>query len=771
MRALLLCLPLVAGCFDVPALTGDVLCAVDDDCPAEQVCALARHLCTAPGSDLGAPKIESAAFTPAALNEGVATLIITANEPLGGTPIVDAPLPLLLSATDGVTQTMIVDVTDLDDGGYPIASITVTDAAGNPGTTLLNGLALVVDRLPPELFNARTLDPPAVYADTGPASAITIAVAANEPLAALTLAIPGSSSSSCDPLTLTCTATLSAAVVDGVSPVVTGVDAAGNASSVTLAPIDVDTAAPAVIAGSVSVRIVRGGQDVDVVSVGSFVTLSFTTSEPVDVSAAVAVVDDGGVAVPLAFDVDGSAGQRLSFTLDGPGAIANGEHVVRATLVDPFGHEATVDVVPALPFGDDASCFMPGARGLDVDGDGHFSTVDCEGDDADDGSPLVNVSVPEIPGDGLDNDQQGGDQLPDDDDGVFCDPSSAVTPADGTRAAPFTSFDDAVAALDDDAFLFLAASDVAFAFAAAEVANVSIVGGLEPAAGWTFAGGRSALATEVLLTDAGVHVVSGIATPRVVVNNLAGTIRVFAAHVDVDELDAGLATLVALDLRASHVRLINMDASFFNSDLRDVVDDGGPDSPSLTRSFFSRSIVRGGARLLGVVVAVNTAFLADAGSPLSPLTGTTGGSVALFHCALIAGAAEPVVLLAPFVELRVLNSLLLRTTPGSAIEHDARSIVLVGNAFVGGATINDGDLSEPIDNTCAFRDCTLAGGNINVAPGDAGLATLFHLGDGSELQNAAVTDNTLGAPTSVAADFDGDCRFIDSAPDIGVDER
>jgi hypothetical protein len=128
--------------------------------------------------------------------------------------------------------------------------------------------------------------------------------------------------------------------------------------------------------------------------------------------------------------------------------------------------------------------------------------------------------------------------------------------------------------------------------------------------------------------------------------------------------------------------------------------------------------------------------------------------------------------------LTVVGSVLTQPTPVNTqlFELEAGSNVVAMNnvmpvsppiAFSDNTSVPDVDAL----NACAFSGCVAAGGNTEGALALVGGGLELPLGAGASVaQDQSVDAAAQGAPTSVAVDAQGDCRYQDGSADIGPDE-
>ncbi|MDP2341111.1 MAG: hypothetical protein Q8O67_09145 [Deltaproteobacteria bacterium] len=758
------------GCVDVPPLPGSVVvCVGAEDCPGGLVCDLDVHECRAEGQK--APAVVDVVVTPALINLGAVSIVIRADTALDPAlvPLVEfaagsPSLPFIFAGVDGAEARLTLDVdAGVAEGVYELAAVEIVSAAGVRGRRALAATSLRVDRTPPGVFGAVILEAPAdrTWAN---GDVVTVAFSANEAVdlarthLVLDALIGGPTCvADADDGGFRCTLVIPVDAPDGAieEPRVVVVDAAGNESSVVVgAAIKLDTAAPALVTDSVRLLITTGGRPSAAASPASVVSVSFIVSEPLGQPPVVTLVDAG---VPLSLRSE--QGQSYTYELITGVQPPPGAHPIAAVLEDRFGHAVTVQVVDDVPFSaGNASCPpAPGTSCVDVDGDGHAlrDPIACpDGDDLDDLDPSVSPAAIELPGDGRDNDQIGGDQPIDENAGVFVDVDDGDDANEGSRAAPVRSLNAGVDRLGTRRFLFLSASTQPHGFADGTLfTQVSLIGGLDPADGWRRTGGRSAVADE--LADGGEPIVyegvdglgGGDFTTSVQLVRTGVVGRVFFTDTrggvlldsDVADLFLDSSSVDVVRSRIGGINLFDSDISISTTEVREVVNLVNSTVTGINAYFAS-----------GIVTGVNSF-----------------GDVTLFHSTAI-GDGVAAISLRTGGSVRAVASVLVRTNSGPVVDVDSDDLTLVGcNLSNGGGSLIDKPESLAINGCPVLADGCFTSGNRSDPPG---FATVFHLSSSSALVDDGVVAAEFGAPFAMAADFDGDCRYADGAADIGADE-
>ncbi|MDP2341110.1 MAG: hypothetical protein Q8O67_09140 [Deltaproteobacteria bacterium] len=794
-RVVVVVVVVVSGpaCVDVPPLPGSVVvCVGADDCPDGLVCDLEVHECRAEGQ--AAPAVVDVVVEPAVTRGGSVAVVIRADVALDPTvaPVIEfaagsTALPLTFAGVEGAEARMSVVVDDdVPEGVYELAAVDVVSASGVRGRRALTGTSLRVDRTAPLVFGVELVAPPAdrTYAnDVAGVDVVTVRFSANEPvdlersrLTVGTLSSPPGGCTAGDALDVVCALAIPAGAPDGpFTPAVVVLDPAGNEASVAAGDaIQVDTAAPGLVEDSVRLLITTAGRPAEAASPASVVSVSFIVSEPV-VRAPVVTLVDAGVALALR----SRQGQSFTYELVTGLALPDQPHPISALLEDRFGHATAVTVVDDVPFSSGAGACPPaaGTTCVDVDGDGHAQRdpLACpDGADDDDLDATVSPDVLELPGDGKDNDQIGGDLPLDDVSGVFVDADGGLDSGDGTRANPVQSLTRAVALIGARQFLFLATSTTPYRFTSSGRVRVSLVGGLDRAQDWARTPAHSVVDAE--LNDADEPVVydsiDGIAGAGTV-GAVFELVRCRLSSLAAGEPDvSGGSRLIVIDSAVSGVLAFDSSLDAVGSQLGEV---------GLFRSTagrVSRSEVIGAVQLDdgGALIGVNSFF----GGGVGGLTLGFGTSVALFHSTVRNDAGPAIDFSQSDSDNNVVAvaSVFVSGTNGAVIALVDTSTTLVGCNIsnTGGALMRvsrgfNQTVVAVADvvavNACGFAGCARAEGNRSEAPG---FATVFHLAPSSALVDDGVVATAFGAPFAVAADFDGDCRYVDGAADLGADE-
>ncbi len=781
---------LTVACFDATVPDdAQLLCARDADCVGELVCNTARHLCVDASADATAPALLEARFEPAALGAGAARLVVVADEALGAAPPVPTFAPgsaaLTFSAVtvEGDTWTLLTDVTDALEGVYPLERVALEDVAGNPGEGTPSGVALRVDRTPPELFDLAEVDAPArgVYSDVagdGTSSTLALRVRASEPLAvaatALRLGATRSAPGDCvldeaaGSLTYRCAVAVAAAgMVEGENDaVLEAVDAAGNAASAAR-PVHVDVHAPALVLGSTTLAISAGGYATPVAGLNSTLRLGFVASEDLAAPPAAALVA-AGARVP--FTVDVAVGRRYELVAFIAAPVPAGAWPIEVSLADAFGHAALalpVALPPpyadGVPFVDGGGAVCPAPSPvacLDVDGDGAPQSAACaNGGDLDDVDPLVFPGAFEVPGDGRDNDLVGGDAPLDDAAGLFVDADLGSDAAAGTRAAPIQTLGEARARVQGGAPSVIVLARAAAGYVIDELDFDVIIGGLDPAT-WLRTGEQSRIAvggyTDLHTYTEGVHIqgdaalyVVGGTTNRVTVANTATRVTEAATLLETALYD------VEVRASASGTRM-----------LRGTVTGSTAVQGALTvdRSTFLGEVDVDGA--FGRLLATNSRFDSDA----APINCFNCASVELHHCTLLARTAGMALFLSSSGAVaRVTNSVLLSFVATPLVADGLAAMELDHCVLFGPFEAADIDgVSVTLTELEALPAPVAATGNLFVDP-ELQLATLL-LNPSSPAVDAGGGAVAAGAPSTVLVDAEGECRYGDGLPDIGMDE-
>ena len=473
--------------------------------------------------DLTGPRVASLSLDPPFATDGVAVrLALEFDEAVSSVSpqlifaggVQDPGFGLEQESTPSIRTFLLVVDAAVPSGAYRITSVRAADKEGNEATTDLDDLVLVVDRTAPVLRSAGVDPPGTVFTDVpGVNDTVRVIVDADEPLDTLNLAL-GLLEFTCGlredtALGYACEAAFDVgALSDGQSSgVLLATDLAGNSAS-TVVEVVADTAAPAVFAGTLALELQPppgGAQLADgTATAGTRVALSFITTEAL-VDPAV-TLDTGGL---IEMQLDSAVGRAYSFSTILPALADETPIAARSHFVDAVGHTADVELgaftFVALPFSPCTFEDDEGPQCTDFDDDGFIGRrMDCPdccvADDCDDGDPLTYPGAPEIPGDGKANDCDGEDAPIDETMGVFVDSDlGSDIDGDGSREAPFLTYEYADDVALPAQYIFLAG--------ATPQENVSIehsvVGGLDPASGWTPTGARSVLLGADMLVTVG----------------------------------------------------------------------------------------------------------------------------------------------------------------------------------------------------------------------------------------------------------------------------
>ena len=781
---------LALGCFDATVPNGaQLLCTRDADCVGGLVCNTASHLCVDASADNVAPTLLAASFAPPALATGTARLVLVADEALGADPPVvslapgSAPLTFTPVGADGDTWTLLADVTGALEGVYLVERVAFADAAGTPGEGSPSGVALRVDRTVPELFDLVEVDAPpsGVYSDVaGPSTSTTLImrVRASEPLdvATTTLRLGATTSATggcaldaaAGSLTYRCSVAVGAAgLVDGANEAhLQATDPAGNAATAART-VQVDVHAPAIVAGSTTLALSAGGYDTPVAGLNSTVRFGFVASEDLAAPPEAVLVAAGA---RLPFTVDVAVGRRYQLTTFIAAPVPAGAWPIEVSLADGFGH--TASALPAalpppftsgVPFVDGGGAICPAPAPIaciDFDGDGAPQSAACaNGGDLDDADALVFPGAFEVPGDGRDNDLVGGDAPLDDAAGIFVHADVGSDAAAGTRAAPIQTLGEARARVQGGAasVLFLARATAPYVID--ELAFDVLIGGLDGVT-WQRTGERSDISVggytdlreytegvRILGTNA-VYVLDGT-VQRVVVDGTTTRIAEPATVVD--------STLGELEVRASasgtrFLRVTVTGIAYVDGQL--VAD---------RSSFLDEVDVED---VFGRLLATNTRFDYDA----APIDCWDCARIELHHCTLLSRSSGAALFFATSgATALVTNSVLLSFGQTPLFVTGLDELVLDHNLLFGPsavATIEGVDVT--LDELEALPAPVAATGNAFVDP-ELQLATLL-LAPTSPARDAGGNAVASGAPTTVLADAEGQCRFGDGQPDIGMDE-
>src|SRR5262249_46336515 len=141
----------------------------------------------------------------------------------------------------------------------------------------------------------------------------------------------------------------------------------------------------------------------------------------------------------IPFGLVSRSGRVYTYRYDGNAIVPLGTRSILARLTDRYGHTASDVILADVEVTDEGDlCPRPaGITCVDFDGDGHFAASSCAGgDDFDDRDPSSAPGFFDRLGDGVDNDNFGGDERIDEDHGVFVDCTGGDDANEGTRAAP-----------------------------------------------------------------------------------------------------------------------------------------------------------------------------------------------------------------------------------------------------------------------------------------------------------------------------------------------
>ncbi|MDP2343083.1 MAG: hypothetical protein Q8O67_19155 [Deltaproteobacteria bacterium] len=446
-----------AACvFDGDPAGAVVLCVDDDDCAAPFTCDPGSHLCVG----AGAPQLIVAAFEDDVTNAEVIRLSVQADVPLSTSePVVvemgQPALAFALVESTGTQQVLLASLVDAPVGRFTITGFVLTSVDGAHTRVPSEGPSFVLDRTPPVLFDVRAST--SIVADVAPDNVYEVCATANEPtVAAESAVIVGGAQGACVDVDaagrLCCSVVIGAGTSDGLVVPRLGVrDRAGNLAEVAAPTLDVDTLPPAVVEGTVGVDVSIGGRSVDVVSGNATAVIAFVVDEDLQGDPLVSL-DAGGAPLPLLVE---RRGRAISARVVDAGVVVPGTYVVRAELVDVFGHGASVELpLPAPHAGglvfanDDPICPAPGTSFacVDLDGDGGLArSGSCPGgDDDDDRDPAREATANDLPGDGIDQNFDGADAVVDET-WTFVDSEDGVDVAGGGgAAAPLRSIREAV---------------------------------------------------------------------------------------------------------------------------------------------------------------------------------------------------------------------------------------------------------------------------------------------------------------------------------------
>jgi hypothetical protein len=800
--AALLVILACASCAFVDDVPRDaaVRCAKNADCPSGAQCNVARFQCVAGGSDITPPVIASIAFDPPAVSTGSAKLIVTANEALANkAPLVaaaagSADLPYVFAGVNGAVATLDVDTAGLAEGVYAVGRVAVFDVAGNEGDANAVNVSLVVDRTAPELVDLALVDVPANgLSDVAPNNVLKVQFIASEPLAAAAVSL-GPLTSACDvvdasSLSESCALTITpGAVPDGANQIVVDAsDLAGNTVQRSL-PANVDTAAPAIVDGTVSLALrAPDGTPSTSVGAGGFVEVSFVVSEPL---AATPLIQVGSGTDSFALTSGGASGTLVTMSGFVPSTIAPGAYPVTTTLKDAVGHVANLAVPLPAPFqsgvpitaATSSSCPAPGVGCVDADGDGFFA-IDphCPGgNDCNDLDPTIFPNAPEIPGDGAANDcSQNGDVAIADDTGVFVDCSGTGGAQDGTQAGPVHTLTEAALHLDaQHTFLFLRGGTQCTDDASRQ--GHTIVGGLVvDATSGTWSRSPGAQKTEL---DSGVDVVvtGEVAVDGIDIGPGANTNFFVIDHAviartqldrpvvvvgdgifvdDTSTVSFGIGTGASARFLRSTATSLGVDGSVFvfRSNIASFDDEGDADIVS--------------SALITQPTDGNPAIVASTARSLRMWHDTVARSAfGAFPLVDVLSVQTVVVAAASFVDRGDQPTLSVAVASGGSalLDRAAFGRQNAGSpppllAVIDGQNLADANALNTIaDPLVSTNDCS----QFDPIPFD----DLLHESPQSPLRNASVPVFLDSAPSSVLIDIDGDCRYADGSADIGADE-
>ncbi len=761
-------LTLVAGCEFGNEVPEDaiILCRSDAECPPGFRCDSLRHECLDPSAPDESPSVLDVHFEPALVSSGTVQLVIEADRALSDTPaqVVFASgargLPLSFIATEDRFQRFLVQIGDaVPEGVYAVASVTVQDVNGNLGIREVESARLVVDRTAPLLYNPRIAPPPSGdrYADLAPFDAIEARFLANEPIAEASLLLGGEAAPCTAVAALAehiCLLIVHPEMTGGeLTPRLVAQDIVGNQVTVVLPPLIVDVAPPAISPGSVTVAISASGMPVPRAAPGTVVEIALGVDEVLATPPELWMLTTEGQ-VPLAM----TAQVELRYSFRAPGDLAPvGTWLVQARLTDVFAHHAVVEVPLPAPFAAGIPVAATGVAPVcplgphpgscvDVDMDGHPAQGSClEGDDLDDFNPLVYPAAQDIPGDGLDNDGEGGDLPIDERVGVFVDSEAGDDANPGTRAAPVRGLDAAEVLRDalGHKYFFLAARGTPYTYAdPAEVLRRSVVGGLDPDA-WTRTGARSVITHKVAMLGGGTLVTDSVVIESysaggTLVRSSSPSIDSNGRVVDCDGMNAGVSGALVF---ASRIQRLTAHGT----------------------NRLNRVQVSGAVSTNGRLIAVNCY--------LGQLVIATGSATAEIYHSTVRSTGVAVSRLIGAESVKLVGCLLESSTIGPVLDMPAGSLTLIDSHLhnAGGplARVDGVDMDLPELNACVPPACVASSGN---SAGDPGFATLYHLGSNSMARDRDVDVFAHGAPDAALVDIDGECRFTDGSADVGADE-
>lgn len=788
-----------------------LLCRDDDECPQGQRCETRVHECVSAEAELDVtgPVVQSAVFEPASARDGATvTLTLRANEPLGpevpalvfaGGPAPDfVPLPVEEGSKE-VRLTLLVDE-DLGEGFYDLAEVTLSDLAANVRRSFVDGAVLHVDRTPPTVEGVRLAGGlGGVFSERAGSNAAQVRFFTSESVPADDVHVDvrlGSVRLSCAagdaPSEIVCSATLDGlGVVPGDNPLAVAVrDEAGNEGTA-LSTARVDLEPPAVVAGSVEV-LIDGSPNAPYAQPGSLIELAVLFDEPL-AAPPVVTLDDGQA---LVFEVRQASGSFYRLALPLSEVAAAGSYGLTARVSDLFGHEGSAPVPLPVPFADGIAlvdgaispCTVPpdeaGNTCTDHDGDGVDGvSAGCApplaARDCDDADPLVFPGADEIPGDGRRNDcVEGAADAPLD--GIFFDAVGGNDANPGTRAAPKKTLGRAT--VEQGATLLLARGTYSVDMSNSEdlVFRGVIIGGLDPVT-WQRTTERSVVRRMFVGVPNPCFTVNVALQSTFVGLTFTQSLRFNQAVTLVDTQVEGCVTSEAvaplfmvggafaapLSLRAGGNRIIDADLA--------RLEVGGD-------AFVAQSRLSSSLAVTGEVTVVNSAIsglggelvtctsctavriatsnlLADATSPAVRATGDVPSFLSVVASNLRVGGNAPIFDLGPQARVTAADNLLAH--PGASLL--VRGALVVPHDDAGLATLND----------CSFAGCVLPGGGNFDGVFDIAADRLHAQelgGVTSDVRGRARAERMPFAPTTMARDVDGQCRYADGAPDVGPDE-
>jgi hypothetical protein len=805
---------LLVGCADVLG-TGfneqvpdgaTILCASDADCPdSAPRCVLARHVCVADGADATPPGLVSVNFEPRAARAGVAELVIVADEALADVApevrFAGSGAPALqLGGGTGAERRMRVDVDALEEGIYLVASVAITDRAGNHTDSPVDGAALEVDRTPPALHDMQLVDGPAdgIYADIDSGEIIrtelTVAFAADDvlDLAATSISAGALTSDACAQsgagATVRCVLNLADPLADDDvdAPIrIATADTAGNEVERVLYA-RIDAAAPLVASSNIAVEVAGVGA-VSAALPGARVTVSIVTSEALGAAPTGAIVA-GNQTLPL-LDVEG-AGAEWTLAADVTEVFTAPAGEVYVSLVDIAGHSAPlVALSDEVPFGNAivSSCEVPAHIGCpDVDGDGVSPVLGCDAaPDCNDLDATVYPGALEIPGDGFANACTGADLPIDESVGVFLD-KAAPSGGDGSRAAPFNNDQDVNTA--DPGVVFVRAGSSSATFVGR--INRTVIGGLDD--NWQAdATLRSSLEVSDdtkdlelrgdhtyvrLFLDAGTDRIIQI-PDRATFVSCATFDQTYVWGV-LDAVDSALNRPLTIQ-PGGHAALVDTSATTLQADgplrlVRARASDGVTlyalgQLTAVSSLIRTNTTVGATVRCLDcpLVRMLHSTVLRDPSTTARPVVFASGsGVIELRNNVLHQAADHPHLGFgADVAQWTLVNNVLSRSALGDALVENEFGIILYDTA----QELNDCDDEGNLE--CSLVDNNVALGvtdDIGFIPADP--PHLLLSSPAVDTASAAPSLLAGGDPPTLVTDIDGDCRYADGAADVGADE-